>query len=134
MPDRAEYIARCAARWDGPYMRDARRHWTTWVEIHDRLLESIVVPYLRDNWAKDLAGTCHNRPGTLTGYCWMMADAFAAQPGALGPLVDFNEPSQSVFLSRGLLIYLELCIRDIEGRKPDGHQFELSLANALAPK
>lgn len=120
MPDRAEYLKRCSERWHSWALTDARRHWATWVELHDRLITTIALPYLRDCWARDLAGTCHNSSGTLTGYCWMMAPAFAAEPGMLGPLVDFNESSQTCFLSRGLVIYLAICLEELDKSAADG--------------
>lgn len=112
-PDRKEYVALCSARWYGLSLSNARRNFVIWESLHESLRD-LAIAFNRDCWAKDLSGKCHNSDGTLTGYCWLMSDAFGGAKGSIGPLLDFEENFQKVFVARGLLFYLQLVLRDLE--------------------
>jgi hypothetical protein len=101
-PMRTAYLAAVSARWSGAQLRDARANWRMFEERREEL-EALVTAYRRDNWQKDLAGKCHNSPGSLAGMCWLYA---GNAPDFL--YVDFEEHFQTFFLRRGILAYLKL--------------------------
>lgn len=106
--DRKAYLDECAMRWDGPALMDARRNWRIFEEAHDALV-AILVPYLRDNWIKDISGKCHNPDGTLTAWLWKCS---ADQENWW--IWDFCEHYQKCHLRRGLIAYAKQVIRELQ--------------------
>lgn len=106
--DRKEYLRECEARWEGPALMDARRNWRIFEEAHDALV-AILVPYLRDNWIKDISGKCHNPDGTLTAWLWK-----CSADSENWWIWDFCEHYQKCHLRRGLIAYAKQVIREIE--------------------
>lgn len=110
---RETYNAACERRWDGPALRDAKQNWRHWQELHPDL-EEAMHRFHRDPMQKDAAGQFHNPTGYLTDFIWNLQRAWQPNQASLAPLLDFEENHQRVFLRRGLLIYCQMLLREIE--------------------
>lgn len=102
--NRAAYIEECRRRWYGPAFKDACRNWHHFRSIH-LALEEAMRTFRRDPFLEDLHGKQHNPDGTLTAFLWKLQESLQPDPSCLGPLLDFEEGYQKVFLRRGLIPY-----------------------------
>jgi hypothetical protein len=55
------------------------------------------------------------REATLTSMVWVMQTAIEPDQSHLHPCLDFEEHFQKIFIRRGLMIYLTLLLKEIEG-------------------
>jgi hypothetical protein len=111
------YRTRCEERWHGPALQDAWANWHAFEEIKPALTEALAA-FHRDPFLADPTGKCHNPDGNLTALLWKLQGALNPDPHSLHPLLDFEEHYQKIFLRRGLLIYCELILREME-RAPE---------------
>ena len=110
--DRAHYNEQCELRWSGGPLRDAKRNWHHWLELHDDL-ENQLRRYKRDPQVHG-----YNPDGTLTSFLWKLQDAWQPDKSCLFPLLDFCDHYQRIFLRRGLLIYCTMVLKALEAGEP----------------
>lgn len=115
--DRAAYMAECEKRWSGPALQDARSNWSFFKELGDDLIESLRV-YASNPFLADVAGREHNPTGRLADFLWSQQAAWNPDRRSLYPFLDFEERHQKVFLKRGLLIFCEMILRQLECTEP----------------
>lgn len=108
--DRKEYVNRCRQRWHGFALRDALSNYATYKKHHDYLIEAMR-EYLKNPGQHDGAEKWYNPSGNLTSFLWNCQKAI--NPSGLYPFLDFEEHFQKVFLRRGLLIYCELILNQL---------------------
>jgi len=111
---RANYNERIEQRWHGPALGDARRNWHIFVQYRDKFVPWVEL-FDRDCWLK-VGEKMHNPEGTVRSLAWLLAETIATEEagekGTLGPLLDFEDHFQKVFLRRGFQIYLELLLEE----------------------
>jgi len=107
------YRAKCEQRWYGLALRDALANWKLWKEMDD-YLRTAMREYLRNSGQVDATGNYHNPDHTLTGFLWNCQTALQKSKSSLYPFLDFEEHYQKIFLKRGLLIYCESILRELE--------------------
>ena len=110
---RKSYRAKCEQRWYGIALRDALANWKLWKEMDD-YLRTAMREYLRNSGQVDISGKYHNPDHTLTGFLWNCQAALQKSKSSLYPFSDFEEHYQKIFLKRGLLIYCESILRELE--------------------
>lgn len=111
------YKARCADRWYGLALNNALANWDHWEGMKPTLVEALTA-FHRDPQLEDAAGMRHNPDGTLTAMLWKLQTALQPDNSRLGPLLDFEEHWQKIFLSRGLIIYCDLLLREMDAPQP----------------
>lgn len=124
---RATYVEKCAERWHGWALADARRNFADFEEIKDTLIDAMR-SYRRDPFQRDIADKCLNPDGTLTAFLWRLQESITPDRSCLHPLLDFEESCQKVFLRRGLIAYCTLILREMEtiAATPDPSLFHFS--------
>ena len=102
------YKDKCAFRWEGHCLQDARSNWALFAKHHADLVE-ILRPYLADCYCPDLTGASQNPEGTLSAWLWKCSDDMAKSW-----IWDFCAHYQKCHLRRGLLIYCEQLINELK--------------------
>ena len=110
---RDEYNKRCAQRWYGFALREALSDWNTWREMHE-YLEEAMRQFLRNSGQVDQNGKYHNPSHSLRGFLWNCQAALQPSRSRLDPFLDFEEHYQKIFLRRGLIIYCEGILNELE--------------------
>ena len=109
---RSSYAVSVKKRWSGFARTNALNNWREFEE-HKATFQSWCAHYKRDPqmWVGQKA---HNPEGALTSMVWVMQVAIQPDRSCLWPCLDFEEHFQSVFIRRGLLIYLTLLLKEME--------------------
>jgi len=120
-----EYKTKCEQRWYGIALHDALHNWKEWQEHKDYLTDAMK-QYIHNPFQKDSLGEKYYNPeGTLTKFLWNCQEAIQPSKQRLDPFLDFEEHYQKIFLKRGLIIYCEALIDEIETQIPkDAPLFE----------
>lgn len=109
------YIEKCKRRWYGVALKDAFHNWKTWKEM-DEYLRDAMQQYIRNTGQVDARGEYHNPDHSLSGFLWNCQEALQKRKSNLYPFIDFEEHYQRFFLRRGLLIYCELILNELENK------------------
>ena len=109
---RANYIESCKERYHSWTMTDARENWEIFEE-HRETFRAWCDHYRRDPMLF-VGAKAHNPLGTLSAMVWVMQVAIEPDRSRLCPCLDFEENFQTVFIRRGLMIYLTLLLKELE--------------------
>ncbi len=107
------YRASCHERWHGVPLLNALDDWEDYQE-HRATFTAWCEHYKRDP-QMFVGQKAHNPEGTLSSMVWVMQTAIEPDQSRLHPCLDFEEHFQTVFIRRGLLIYLTLLLKELEG-------------------
>ncbi len=107
-----EYNLKCAERWGGFALRDAKNNWSDFEEIKPVLTEAME-SFRSNPMQRGVDGKYGNPDGTLTKFLWSLQSTLEPDRGCLKPLLDFEEKFQTCFLRRGLLIYCQMLLNDM---------------------
>ena len=102
----ANYKAACRVRYGREPLRDALANWADFEER--RADFAIWLEHYRRDPRMTIGVKEHNPGGTLASLVWVMQVALEPDRSCLLPCLDFEEHFQTVFIRRGLLIYLNL--------------------------
>ena len=108
----ANYKASCRERYHSWTLRDARENWEIFEEQRETF-RSWCDHYRRDPQMM-VGAKAHNPQGTLASMVWVMQVAIEPDRSRLCPCLDFEENFQTVFIRRGLMIYLTLLLKELE--------------------
>ena len=110
---KANYRQSCQQRWGRIALRDALDNWENFEELRETFT-TWCEHYRRDPMMY-VGQKAHNPDGTLTSMVYVMQSALAPDKSHLHPCLDFEEHFQTVFIRRGLLIYLTLLLQEAPG-------------------
>ena len=109
---RANYLESVKARWHGWALIDARENWSDFEELKETF-RAWCDHYRRDS-RLCVGEKAHNPEGTLTSMVYVMQTALQPDKACLHPCLDFDNHFQTVFIRRGLLMYLTLLLKEME--------------------
>jgi hypothetical protein len=98
---REYYTMRCRAHWDREPLRDAIGNWSHFRELHEALSEA-------------MRRFKSEGRGSLKPFLWDLQKQISPNQNTLHPLLDFCDHYQRIFLRRGLVIYCEMILAQLE--------------------
>ena len=110
------YKEKCRQRWYGAALFDSIENWKRWEENKEYLIEAMR-HFVHNPFQSD-GNKCYNSDGSLYSFLWNCQAAIQPDKRRLDPFLDFEEYYQKVFLRRGLIIYCEGLIEEIESESP----------------